>query len=370
MYSPHVSPKRSDGTGTGGTRDFSPSDTPSVLSLQSQEYLYSVAQLVAHSGIRSPHQMLPVSPPRPRAKSVPSIRPEDLPDRHTELSEDRVDRLHAAARLLERDLASNPDRLEEFPDRLAFHHDYRANENYDLRFSEKSNRNVVSSGNLKEYDYQSMKPQRSPKVPNVETYDGKSGRRLSLLSISSPGVVPKSYLEQHLSSPKLSSERSKINSKKLSDRSRCTPLLPSEQSKEKRSKIAVKTEKSESEIDFESEKDEYSASESEGYSAKYVTQSQDGRHSKKAEIFIDNKENVSRNNFKVNEILGDFIKIPDGFQGQTSDSSQCLPPQRDQSVKSRTGSSNSQSVIPSSNVQPGRELSTNRVKVVIILQLI
>ena len=145
------------------------------------------------------------------------------------------------------------------------------------------------------------------------------------------------------------------------------PRADAEQSKEKRSKIAIKTEKSKSEIDFESEKDEYSASESEGYSAKYVTQSQDGRHSKKAEIFIDNKENVSRNNFKVNEILGDFIKIPDGFQSQTSDSSQCAPPQRDQSVKSRTGSSNSQCLIPSSNVQPGRELSTNRVKVVIIL---
>ena len=359
MYSPHVSPRRTDGTGTGGTRDFSPTDTPSVLSLQSQEYLYSVAQLVAHSGIRSPQQILPQSPPRPRTKSVPSIRPDGLSDHNNELSGDRVDQLDAAARLLERDLASKPD---EFSD--AFHHDYRANENYDLRFSEKSNHNVLSSDNLKEYQYQSSRPQPSPKVPNVETYDSKSGRRLSLLSIPSPAIIVKSYLEQHLSSPKFSSERSKSNTRRLSERSKGAPLLPSEYLKEKMNKIVIETEKTECEIDFESEKDEFCASESEGYSAKYVSQSQDSQQSKEAEVFRNNKENFSRNNSTIDKNLRDLIKIPDGVQGQTSDSSQCVPPQKDERVKSRTGSSTSQSVFPSSSQHRARELSSNGVKVV------
>ena len=298
MYSPHVSPDRSDGTGNGRTRDFSPTDTPSVLSLQSQEYLYSVAQLVAHSGIKTPCQTVPQSSFRPRSKSVPSIRPGGISSVNG-LSENQVDRLQTAAILLESDLASRPKGFAESP----FYDDYRASENYDLRFSEKSHSNSVAplmtTGNSKEYQYQSIRSQLSPRAPIVETYDSKSGRRLSLssTSTSAPVSLMKGYLEQHLSSPRMPSERSKSVSRYLhrsgsdispraqSDRNRNKDKDKNrnkgkdrDNDKYKASEIEINTEQSESEEsdhEYESIKEESNISELEGYSARYASQSQD-----------------------------------------------------------------------------------------------
>ena len=85
MYSPRISPNHPN---------HQPSQTPfkeALTSSQSEEYLYSIAQLTAHSGVK-----------------IPGIRGEIPVRRPSEGSLDgpAVERLHEAAKLLERDLAS------------------------------------------------------------------------------------------------------------------------------------------------------------------------------------------------------------------------------------------------------------------------
>ena len=182
MYSPGVSPTnippRRDTRGgervEKGERERDPSPSEcSVLSSHSQEYLYSVAQLQAHSGVKIPG--LESSPPRPRAHSMAPARPG--------YEEPSVDRLHAAAKMLERDLASRPK--EDHSTQESYTDNTNANSinegagnRFDPRTSSERDFNSYIPSRVTPRGYLPYKAAPSPKVPLMETYDGKSGRRL------------------------------------------------------------------------------------------------------------------------------------------------------------------------------------------------
>ena len=86
MYSPRISPNRSN--------CHSPSHSPKVFgTAQSEEYLYSIAQLTAHSGIKTP-----------------GIRGETVLRKNTDTDMNDVqrERIEEAARMLKRDLLAMP----------------------------------------------------------------------------------------------------------------------------------------------------------------------------------------------------------------------------------------------------------------------
>lgn len=152
MYSPRVSPSRPN-THTSPSKH-------AISSTQSEEYLYSIAQLTAHSGVKTPGIR--------GDKNLSIPLGEDFDD-------ERIERLRDAARLLKRDLANNPR-----SDTYIFHDPIRPKK-YEptcLLPSTKSPVPVLAISDV-------IRPATSPKVPMVEMYDGKSGRRLPV-SGSSP----------------------------------------------------------------------------------------------------------------------------------------------------------------------------------------
>jgi hypothetical protein len=197
MYSPRISPSHLNNQ---------PTQTPlkeALTSSQSEEYLYSIAQLTAHSGIK-----------------IPGIRGETPIRRPSEGSLDApaVERLQAAAKLLERDLASKPR-----GDTYIAHQ---------------------PRGGMKKYEATSMppfsaapspvlaissveRPAFSAKVVPLEFYD-KSGRRLS---VSAPASIPRSSIkeqsdcevaEEGVLSPRRALERARsLLSQVESDREQC-----------------------------------------------------------------------------------------------------------------------------------------------------
>lgn len=172
MYSPRISPSHPNSQ---------PSQSPfreALASSQSEEYLYSIAQLTAHSGVK-----------------IPGIRGETPVRRPSEGSLDApaVERLHAAARLLERDLASKPK-----GDTYIAHQPRGGLIKYQA-----TTRQPFSSAPSPVLAISSVeRPAFSAKVAPVETYD-KSGRRIS---VSAPASIPRSACKA-LSDSELGEER-------------------------------------------------------------------------------------------------------------------------------------------------------------------
>jgi hypothetical protein len=199
MYSPRISPNHPNNQPFQTQTPFK----EALTSSQSEEYLYSIAQLTAHSGIK-----------------VPGIRGETPIRRPSEGSLDTpaVERLQAAAKLLERDLASKPR-----GDTYIAHQ---------------------PRGGMKKYQATSMppfsaipspvlaissveRPAFNAKVAPLEFYD-KCGRRLS---VSAPASIPRSatkassdceVAEEGVLSPRRALERARSLLSQLdSEREQC-----------------------------------------------------------------------------------------------------------------------------------------------------
>lgn len=162
MYSPRISPSHPNNQ---------LSHTPSkdaFISSQSEEYLYSIAQLTAHSGVK-----------------IPGIRGETPVRRPSEGSLDApaVERLQAAAKLLERDLASKPR-----GDTYIAHQPRGGMQMYQAT----SSRPPFSAAPSPVLAISSVeRPAFSVKAAPVEFYD-KCGRRLS---VSAPASIPRSAIK-------------------------------------------------------------------------------------------------------------------------------------------------------------------------------